>query len=588
MFSTRKWTAKIQFILIFQHYCKKNFIGFSPKVFLLIAVQNYYKIRLIIIFVMKMFTMISISPKLKAEVLSWGLAIIAFALPLSVFLISVGQFIILLNWLTERNWNLKWNRILQSPSLWLIMLFYGVHLAWLINTSDFVYALHDLKIKLPFLVIPLIIGTSDVLSSKQVRKIIIAFCAGVFLSSLYSTFKIYTISGDPIALGREISPFVSHIRLALMVNFAVFSLIWLFHTEAVLKFRFIYIFWAGWFSFFLIILQSLTGIVVFVAVVCIYIGIIVFKSKSLMVKWFSAILLVLLILLPSTYLIHMYSSNFSPLPVYSASLDKNTVNGNPYMHNTKPEYVENGNYIYIYICETELKREWEKRSSLNYDSLDKAGHPVKYTLFRYLTALGLRKDSAGLTHLNKEDIIHIENSIANPVYVEKSGIKPRFYRAMWELYHYRLGADPSGYSVAQRIEYLKTAIHIIRNNFWFGTGTGDVVKAFQDQYEQDNSPLSPRWRLRAHNQLVTFFLSFGIIGFLIVMISLFVPPFLRKRFNDYLFLSFFFIFVLSMLNEDTLETHAGISFIALFYALLLLSENNYKPLIVGKENIKIG
>ncbi|HEX2936831.1 MAG TPA: O-antigen ligase family protein [Bacteroidales bacterium] len=405
---------------------------------------------------------------------------------------------------------------------------------------------------------------------------------------MYSTFKIYTITGDPIALGKQISPFVSHIRLALMVDFAVFALVWLFHIEENAKFRYIFLFLIIWFCFFLFILQSLTGIVVLLTVAIFYVIVIAFKSKILLVKWFCVIGIALLLLLPSTYFVHMYTANFSPEPLDTTSLERVTVNGNAYHHDTKHLYLENGNYIYLYICEKELKSEWEKRSTLNYDSLDNGGNPLKYTLFRYLTALGLRKDSAGVSQLSQTDISHIENSIANPIYIEKSGIKPRVYRVMWELYHYRLGADPSGYSVAQRIEYLKTAFHIIHRNFWFGTGTGDVVNAFQLQYKEDNSPLNPKWQLRAHNQFVTFFLTFGLVGFLVIMFSLFVSPMLKKRFNDYLFLTFFIIFALSMLNEDTLETHASISFIALFYALLLFSENRYKPLIVGKEHVEVG
>ncbi|HEX2935929.1 MAG TPA: hypothetical protein VHO72_11295, partial [Bacteroidales bacterium] len=116
--------------------------------------------------------MISLSQKQRSGILSWGLAIIAFALPLSVFLISLGQAIIILNWLAEFNWRIKWNRLLHNPTIWVIMLFYVVHLVWLLNTSDFSYAAHDLKIKLPFLIIPLIIGTSEILSGTQVRKII--------------------------------------------------------------------------------------------------------------------------------------------------------------------------------------------------------------------------------------------------------------------------------------------------------------------------------------------------------------------------------------------------------------------------------
>jgi hypothetical protein len=542
---------------------------------------------IIFTFVLKMFTMIKLSSKVRLQILTGGLAITAFALPLSVFLISVGQFIILLNWLADNNWCDKLAMFKERSALWFIVMFYMVHLVWLFNTSDFSYAAHDLKIKLPFLIIPLIIGTSQTLYTEDVKRIILAFCAGVLMSSLYSTFKIFTIPGDPMAFGKEISPFVSHIRLSLMVDFAIFAMFWLFKITTPSTVRYTYLVIAGWFFFFLLILQSLTGIVVLVVVSAIYVVIVAAKSKQLMVKWFIGIILVLVILLPSTYLIHTYTFYFSPLPVDTARLPKYTLNGNPYTHNTHLKYLESGNYTYLFICEKELKAQWERRSKLNYDSVDLGGNQIKYTIFRYMTSRDLSKDSVGVSQLSGADIRNIENGVANSMYIEKNGIKPRVYRLMWELYHYQLGADPTGYSVAQRIEYLKTAEHIIQRNFWLGTGTGDVVKAFQEQYVLDNSPLGTKWRLRAHNQFITFFLTFGFIGFIIVMASLFCPPFLEKRYNNFLFLSFFILFILSMLNEDTLETHAGISFIAIFYAVLLFAKTRNEPLIAGKEDIEV-
>ena len=43
----------------------------------------------------------------------------------------------------------------------------------------------------------------------------------------------------------------------------------------------------------------------------------------------------------------------------------------------------------------------------------------------------------------------------------------------------------------------------------------------------------------------------------------------KKRKVSDLFLVFFFIGIVSMLNEDTLETQAGVTFYSFFYALLL-------------------
>jgi hypothetical protein len=518
----------------------------------------------------------------------WGLAISAFSLPLSVFLVSVGQFIMVIHWLTAKPVIQRWEIFRQETSLWLISAFYLVHLLWLFNTTDFTYAFHDLKIKLPFLIIPLVVGTSEPLGMKSLKKIILAFCLGVFISSIYSTFKIYTIAGDPLALGKEISPFVSHIRLALMVDFAILALLWMIKTNGVNRLQYLYLALIVWFCCFQVILQSLTGIVVFLTIASIYTLIIIVKSNDLMLRWFLCIILLLFVLLPSTYLVHTYTRFFKPLPIDTASLDKYTQNGNLYWHDIHSKYIENANYTYLYICDKELQPEWEKRSKLGYNNPDSAGHQIKFTLFRYLSSRGLRKDSAGLAQLSDRDIKNIENGVANVMYTGKNGITPRVYRLMWELYHYNLGANPTGYSVAQRCEYLKTAFRIIRKNLWFGTGTGDVKNAFQHQYQLDNSQLNDKWRLRAHNQLVTFLLSFGVFGLIIILASIFIPPILEKRYSDYLFLSFFLVFLLSVLNEDTLETHAGISFIAIFYSIFLYSKKDYKPLVVGKQDIEIG
>jgi hypothetical protein len=73
---------------------------------------------------------------------------------------------------------------------------------------------------------------------------------------------------------------------------------------------------------------------------------------------------------------------------------------------------------------------------------------------------------------------------------------------------------------------------------------------------------------------VTFFITFGIIGFVISMFSIFAPDFSEKKWHDYLFIVFLIIGMLSMLNEDTLETQTGVSFFMFFYALLLFGKKD--------------
>ena len=160
------------------------------------------------------------------------------------------------------------------------------------------------------------------------------------------------------------------------------------------------------------------------------------------------------------------------------------------------------------------------------------------------------------------------------IYDTKYSLYPKLYTSFWELYNYHNGANPTGCSIAQRIEALKNAMHIIKNKFWFGVGTGDVSIAVQKQYKTDNSPLSMEKRIGPHDQWVTFFMTFGLFGFLIIIWALFTPILIENKTGNYLFLIIMLIGFMSFTDEDTLNTHVGVSFFAFFYSLFLYYNNN--------------
>ena len=90
-----------------------------------------------------------------------------------------------------------------------------------------------------------------------------------------------------------------------------------------------------------------------------------------------------------------------------------------------------------------------------------------------------------------------------------------------------------------------------------------------------NSPLEKKFRLGAHNQYLTFAVTFGIAGFVWFLFSLFYPlrQLVQAKMFDYFYITFFVIALLSMLSEDTLETQAGVSFFAFFNCLLLFGRD---------------
>lgn len=506
-----------------------------------------------------------------------GIALLGISLPVSLFMMSVSELLLSANWVLEGNFKKKLQILKQRKSLIPIFTIYLVHVIGLLYSNDLNYAFHDLRIKLPFLALPIIIGTSEQLSGKQIKYILLLFVGTVIVSSFISTAILFNLTKIKVNDIREISLFISHIRFALLVNMAIFTLLYyiFFNTEkSYFNYKAIYILAAIWLIIFLFLLQSFTGILIFIIITPFIIIIWAISQKNIVVKTTVILGILAGLFLVTFYITKSVKKFYSVDEVDVESIDNYTINGNKYHHDFNYKLLENGNYIMIYISEVELRNEWNKRSTYNYDGKDKKGQNISQTLIRYLTSKGLRKDSTGVSKLTKEDIGLIEDGYSNYIFKRKLGIYPRIYQIIWEIDTYKKQGNPSGHSITQRLEFQKNAIQIIKKNFWFGVGTGDVQQAFNKQYNISNSPLAQRWRLKAHNQLITFFLTFGVFGFLWIMFSLIYPVIYEKKYKSILFVTFFMIALFSMLNEDTLETHAGISFFSFFYALLLLGHKN--------------
>src|SRR4030043_91700 len=506
-----------------------------------------------------------------------GIAALAASLPLSIFTTSVAEIILVANWLIERNFKEKWQIIKSRKSLLIIGSIYLIHLIGLINTQDFNYAFHDLKIKLPLLVLPLVIGTSPALERIQLKWMLVFFTCAVLAGTIISASVLFNIVPYQFSDVREISLFVDHIRFSLLINIAIFSLLYIILSGEfkLMKWEYIaYTIVSAWLILFLVMLQALTGLFVFVITGFLLFWIYIRNIKHIIIRWFLAVFMITAILISVSYLTKVVSRFYTVEQINKDQIDKFTINGNPYEHDFSKGQFENGNYVWLYICEKELQNEWNRRSSLTYDGKDLKGHEIKYTIIRYLTSKGFRKDSLGISRLTDKDIRLIENGTANYIYGKKLSIYPKIYEVIWQIDVFKRGENPSGHSVTKRILYLQAGIEIIKQKFWFGTGTGDVKDAFTKYYDESGSKLDKKWRLRAHNQYITFFLTFGIFGFIWIMVSLIYPAFLEKKWNDYFFIMFFIIGFLSMLNEDTLETHIGNSFFSFFYALFLLGVKN--------------
>jgi len=269
------------------------------------------------------------------------------------------------------------------------------------------------------------------------------------------------------------------------------------------------------------------------------------------------------------YLGHAINKYYSFDEIHFDEIDEETVLGNPYKNYPNLREVENGHYVWLHICDKEMEEEWNKVSDVDYRGKTLNGNTIRGTLIRFLTSKGLRKDAAGVRQLSKAEIEAVERGVANYIYLQRFRLYPRIYEVIWEIDRYRMGYSPNEKSVVQRYLYLDAGWKIARENLLYGVGNGDVRSAFKEYYESVNSPLDKKWRRRAHNQYLTFMIAFGIPGLIICLVSLIAPVFLAGRKRSFMAVGFMILMLLSMVNEDTLETSVGASFVAFFYSLFI-------------------
>lgn len=486
---------------------------------------------------------------------------------------------LLLAWIIEGDFRQKYRLLKENKIIWIFLILPLLHLIWLINTSDFQYALKDIKIKLPLLVFPLLLGTSKPLSGKELKLVMASFVIAVFSGTMVTSAILAGIYPHPHQNVRDSSIFISHIRFGLMILFSLAILFFYLLPEQNVrksKKRYYLIPLFIWFLIFLVILQSLTSWVIFF--LSGYILFIVFYGHIQSPKIRAGIwlfLITLLLFIGALFGKVTYDFYFRPNLPFS-ELPEKTVHGNMYYNDTISTRKENGYYIDILICKDEMRKTWSDLSQLPYEGKDFNGFPIESTLIRYLASKGLPKDEDGIKQLDREDINMIEKGYASCVYRNRFIPYVKIYELFWELDTYFKEGDANGKSVAQRFEYSKTALHIIARNFWFGVGTGDLDAAYEKAYQEIHSKLNREFQHRAHNQYLTFLVAFGLFGFLASLFSMFGPAWKAGIRNNFLLGSFLTIIFLSMLNEDTLETQAGVSFFIFFYALLLFSEKT-KP-----------
>ena len=513
------------------------------------------------------------------------LSTLCMGLTLGKIIMSISMIGLFVNWFFEGNFKEK--KKINNIRGYVPIILSGVfllELLWMVFTKDYSSGLSSLRTKLPLLVLPLVIGTSNTINKKELKIIITSFLIGAIISS----FIAYLVDGGWLnkktnsGTSRDISITMSHIRYSVILCFSILIILHLMIKKQIKKW--IAIILSIWLLFLIYKMASLTAIIGFTMGLVSYTF---YWFKQAQTKYQKRIFYVLV----SAFLI-LFLSVFSVINDFYTiknqlsfeELPEKSDFGEEYIHDKHNEALENGYYIWRYIAETEIQSAWTKRSDIAFGGLDKKSQKIKFTLYRYLTSKGLKKDKTGIEQLSDNEIRLIEKGATSAIYYNALSLRIREVLFEWE--NYKTTKNPNNHSFTQRIFFVKIGLEIIKNAPIFGHGCGAVKKQYANYYTQNKTLIKLDNQLLAHNQFLTQTINLGIFGALIWIFLLMIPLIRLKTDYQPLLNAFSLMMLVAFFSDDMLERQAGLTIFATIYYLFIFTSSNLelKKLFLLKKN----
>ena len=186
---------------------------------------------------------------------------LAFSISLGKFPMSISLIGLFLNWIIELDFKRKWKKIKERRYFPLLLAgLFLVELFWLPLSEDLLIGLNVLRIKLPLLLLPIILGSKDNFQKTEWKAIISSFFVGL----LISTFWVYLVSIDILPTKktsgtiRDASIFMSHLRYSALLSLAFILVLFL----AIKRWanNIFCLFFGLWLGFLIIKFSTLTAI----------------------------------------------------------------------------------------------------------------------------------------------------------------------------------------------------------------------------------------------------------------------------------------------------------------------------------------
>jgi O-antigen ligase len=148
--------------------------------------------------------------------------------------------------------------------------------------------------------------------------------------------------------------------------------------------------------------------------------------------------------------------------------------------------------------------------------------------------------------------------------------------------HRTLGRNFGGRAIRQAI--WTCSMDVVKSNWLFGVGAGDVHQHLQKSYKDHNFEFAYKYNnYNAHNLFIETVIAVGMIGLLLVFMILGRLITLAIKQKNLVFFTFSISFTLLSLMESSFNVHRGIVFFALFACLF---QNSFRAQSKKKGGLK--
>ena len=135
-----------------------------------------------------------------------------------------------------------------------------------------------------------------------------------------------------------------------------------------------------------------------------------------------------------------------------------------------------------------------------------------------------------------------------------------------------------------RTQKIKSSIAIIKKNYIFGVGIGDVKDELKKEYINIDFTEGIKLSYDAHNQYLQSFLASGILGLLSFCSILIAIGLIMVKRKEYFYLFIILLYSYFSLIESLVETHKGVVLFSILLLLVLPFKKSLSSSIIKPKN----